>query len=368
MRQDGVRRKIWYDECWRMMRVGNGHLAARLSAQQKLARQWGIGVWLIFHKLKDLSGTSPAMREIAEGMLSETGTRVSYHQAADQLEFTQQMLALTDTEASEIGGLDVGESLWQVEIRGKMRSFLIEHVYSGEEWPLLQTNSKMLGKTDTINTDTPSSTTREWGEVAWQPGATPHGGRPGRWSASPPSWSALGGAGSPPTSQSPQGRPVRRRWVFLPIADVPRLLGSMVARRRAEHGVPGRAAAPSLAANGTLWRCIAARLSTCSRSPRWACCWCHCRDRAAGLRRRRGPGCSASPPRRATGAAPGSGSRGERVRSAGHGWGDAPRRHRCTRARTLCCWSARPAQARAPASCTEPSPTRSGGGIDVDQA
>jgi type IV secretory pathway VirB4 component len=167
MRQDGIRRKIWYDECWRMMRVGNGHLAARLSAQQKLARQWGIGVWLIFHKLKDLSGTSPAMREIAEGMLSETGTRVSYHQAADQLEFTQQMLALTDTEASEIGGLDVGESLWQVEIRGTMRSFLVEHVYSGEEWPLLQTNSKMLGQADTSNTDTPSvDDAEEWGEVA----------------------------------------------------------------------------------------------------------------------------------------------------------------------------------------------------------
>src|SRR4029077_5395277 len=105
------------------------------------------------HKLKDLSGTSPAMREIAEGMLSETGTRVSYHQAADQLEFTQQMLALTDTEAGEIGGLDVGESLWQVEIRGKMRSFLVEHVYSSTEWPLLQTNSKMLGQVDTVNTD-----------------------------------------------------------------------------------------------------------------------------------------------------------------------------------------------------------------------
>jgi type IV secretory pathway VirB4 component len=153
MRQDGVRRKIWYDECWRMMRVGNGHLAARLSAQQKLARQWGIGVWLVFHKIKDLSGTSTAMREIAEGMLSETGTRVSYHQAADQLDFTQEMLALTDTEAGEIGSLDVGESLWQIEIRGKMRSFLVEHIYSSDEWPLLQTGSKMLGRSDTINTD-----------------------------------------------------------------------------------------------------------------------------------------------------------------------------------------------------------------------
>jgi hypothetical protein len=174
MRQDGVRRKIWYDECWRMMRVGNGHLAARLSAQQKLARQWGIGVWLIFHKIKDLSGTSPAMREIAEGMLSETGTRVSYHQATDQLEFTQEMLALTDTEASEIGSLDVGESLWQIEIRGKMRSFLIEHLYSQEEWPLLQTNSKMLGNScvftnseveNTINTDAAARDDQEWGEV-----------------------------------------------------------------------------------------------------------------------------------------------------------------------------------------------------------
>lgn len=153
MRQDGVRRKIWYDECWRMMRVGNGHLAARLSAQQKLARQWGIAVWLVFHKIKDLSGTSPAMREIAEGMLSETGTRVSYHQASDQLDFTQEMMALTDTETSEIGGLDVGESLWQIEIRGKMRSFLVEHLYSSGEWPLLQTNSKMLGESETTNTE-----------------------------------------------------------------------------------------------------------------------------------------------------------------------------------------------------------------------
>src|SRR5947208_4727594 len=113
-----------------MMRVGNGHLAARLSAQQKLARQWGIAVWLIFDKIKDLSGTSPAMREIAEGMLSETGTRVSYHEGADQLEFTQEMLALTDTETSEIGRLDVGESLWQIEIRGTLQSFLVAHAYS----------------------------------------------------------------------------------------------------------------------------------------------------------------------------------------------------------------------------------------------
>jgi hypothetical protein len=142
-----------------MMRIGNGHLAVRLSAQQKLARQWGIAVWLVFHKIKDLSGTSPAMREIAEGMLSETGTRVSYHQAADQLGFTQEMLDLTGTEANEIGGLDVGESLWQIEIRGKMRSFLVEHVYSSIEWPLLQTSSKMLGQADTTNTDSDSSDT-----------------------------------------------------------------------------------------------------------------------------------------------------------------------------------------------------------------
>ena len=53
MRQDGVRREIWYDEYWRMMRVGNGYLASRLSAAQKLARQWGIAVWLVFHKIKD---------------------------------------------------------------------------------------------------------------------------------------------------------------------------------------------------------------------------------------------------------------------------------------------------------------------------
>ncbi|MGI8458647.1 MAG: hypothetical protein ACR2LI_11110 [Propionibacteriaceae bacterium] len=169
MRQDGVRRKIWYDECWRIMRVGNGHLAARLSAQQKLSRQWGIAVWLVFHKIKDLSGTSPAMREIAEGMLSETGTRVSYHQAADQLEFTQEMLALTDVEASEIGGLDVGESLWQVEIRGKLCSYLVEHLYSQLDWPLLQTSSKMLGIADSINTDLPDPSDaqeEESGELA----------------------------------------------------------------------------------------------------------------------------------------------------------------------------------------------------------
>jgi hypothetical protein len=176
MRQDGVRRKIWYDECWRIMRVGGGHLAARLSAQQKLARQWGIAVWLVFHKIKDLSGTSPAMREIAEGMLSETGTRVSYHQAADQLDFTQEMLALTDTEASEIGALDVGQSLWQVEIRGKMHSFLVEHLYSQQEWPLLQTNSKMLGISREFENSEPEPTVpagadeegddRECGEVA----------------------------------------------------------------------------------------------------------------------------------------------------------------------------------------------------------
>ena len=73
------------------------------------------------------------MREIAEGMLSETGTRGSYHQAADQLDFTQEMMPLTDTEASETGGLDIGESRCQIEIRAKMCSFLVKPLYSSEQ-------------------------------------------------------------------------------------------------------------------------------------------------------------------------------------------------------------------------------------------
>ena len=145
MRQDGVQRYVVYDECWRLMRFAG--LVRRLSAQQKLARQWGCANALVAHRISDLLSAAPDSVEIAKGLLAETAIRILYKQASDQIAATQEALDLTDVAADLLPRLDPGFALWMIG----NRSFYVEHVVGDLEIPVVLNGSKMHGEVDDTN-------------------------------------------------------------------------------------------------------------------------------------------------------------------------------------------------------------------------
>jgi hypothetical protein len=145
MRQDGVQRYVVYDECWRLMRFAG--LVRRLSAQQKLARQWGCANALVAHRISDLLSAAPDSVEIAKGLLAETAIRILYKQASDQVGATQEQLDLTDVAADMLPRLDPGFALWLIG----SRSFYVEHIVGDLEIPVVLNGSKMHGIIDNTN-------------------------------------------------------------------------------------------------------------------------------------------------------------------------------------------------------------------------
>lgn len=132
------------DECWRQVRYPA--ILRRISEGQKLARgddqTTGSATIMALHRISDLMGASPEVRELAMGLLADTSTRIVYGQASDQLAATQAALSLTDRETAMLPGFGQGEGLWKI---GAHHSAVVHHqiLRGGLEWPLIETDSRM---------------------------------------------------------------------------------------------------------------------------------------------------------------------------------------------------------------------------------
>lgn len=129
------------DEGWRFF----SHLGAAMWLQEafKLARQHGLQNVIVMHRLSDLqaAGTRDSQQvKIAEGLVSDTETRVIYGQPRDQIPLLREILALSETELDLVPQLPRGEALWQV---GRRR-FLVYHRLSGFERQVVDTDARML--------------------------------------------------------------------------------------------------------------------------------------------------------------------------------------------------------------------------------
>lgn len=131
------------DECWRQIRYP--HIVRRISEGQKLARgddvTSGSATIIALHRISDLMGAEPDVRELALGLLADCSTRIIYNQADDQVPITRSALNLTDVEAELLPRLPQATALWKVN----QRSFLVDHMVlrDGYEWDLIQTDSRM---------------------------------------------------------------------------------------------------------------------------------------------------------------------------------------------------------------------------------
>lgn len=140
----GGRRLLVYDEAWRLMSYPS--LLARMDAQWRLARHYGIANLLIFHKLTDLENVGDQgsrMRALASSLLANAESRIVYRQESDQLGTTAKILGLTDTERSLLPGLGIGQGLWKI----KERSFVVQHQLHPAELELFDTTQRMNAET-----------------------------------------------------------------------------------------------------------------------------------------------------------------------------------------------------------------------------
>ena len=118
------------DEVWALLE--NEWTVRHLQARLKLCRHWGICNILICHRLSDLraqSADGTAAHKVAAGLLGDTGTRIFFQQAPDQVSDAQELLGLTDVEAQLLPRLVRGRALWRV---GEL-SAVVQHVLSPRE-------------------------------------------------------------------------------------------------------------------------------------------------------------------------------------------------------------------------------------------
>lgn len=144
-RPDAGFRYLVLDEAWRLL----SHLgtARWLRSSLKLARQYGVANILVLHRLSDLVSAGDAgseQRALAEGLLSDTETRVIYAQPDGEITPAAELLGLSDEERSRIPNLPRAQSLWKV---GRT-THLVTHVLADDEWNIVHTDDRMVDNND----------------------------------------------------------------------------------------------------------------------------------------------------------------------------------------------------------------------------
>ncbi len=92
-----------YDEAWRLM--AQPALLARMQAQWKLSRAWGLANLMIVHRLSDLDAVGDAgsqSRGLAQGLLGDTATRILYNEPYDEATAARRVLGLAAVEADQL--------------------------------------------------------------------------------------------------------------------------------------------------------------------------------------------------------------------------------------------------------------------------
>jgi hypothetical protein len=128
------------DEAWAIL--ANLGVARWLQASWKLSRAYGVANLAVLHRLSDLQAVGAAGSEqvgLAEGLLSDSETRVVYAQPAGEVPRASELLSLSPTECELLPQLRRGVALWKV---GR-RAFLVQHLLSPLERELVDTDAAM---------------------------------------------------------------------------------------------------------------------------------------------------------------------------------------------------------------------------------
>ena len=137
----GGQRLVVYDEAWRLM--AQPSLLARMQAQWKLSRAWGLANLMVVHRLSDLDAVGERgseARGLAQGLLADTATRILYNEPYDEAQAAGRVLGLSSVEVAQLPDLGRGEGLWRVN----ERSFVVRHLLTPGELALFSTDARMV--------------------------------------------------------------------------------------------------------------------------------------------------------------------------------------------------------------------------------
>jgi type IV secretory pathway VirB4 component len=128
------------DEAWAIL--ANLGIARWLQMSWKLSRAFGVSNMAVLHRLSDLRAVGAADSEqvnLAQGLLSDSETRVVYAQPPGEVADATALLSLSTTEAELLPHLRRGVALWKVA----NRSFLVEHLLGAHERAFVDTDRAM---------------------------------------------------------------------------------------------------------------------------------------------------------------------------------------------------------------------------------
>jgi hypothetical protein len=128
------------DEAWAIL--SNLGVARWLQSSWKLSRAFGVSNIAVLHRVSDLRSVGASDSEqvaLAQGLLSDSETRVVYAQSPGELDAAAELLSLSATEADLLPQLRRGVALWKVG----QRSFLVQHRLSATERSMVDTDAAM---------------------------------------------------------------------------------------------------------------------------------------------------------------------------------------------------------------------------------
>ncbi|HEX3333098.1 MAG TPA: hypothetical protein VHS57_02080 [Acidimicrobiales bacterium] len=128
------------DEAWAIL--SNLGVARWLQSSWKLSRAFGVSNVAVLHRVSDLRSVGASDSEqvaLAQGLLSDSETRVVYAQAPGELAAAAELLSLSHTEVELLPQLRRGIALWKVG----QRSFLVQHRLSTSERRIVDTDAAM---------------------------------------------------------------------------------------------------------------------------------------------------------------------------------------------------------------------------------
>ncbi len=128
------------DEAWAIL--SNLGVARWLQSSWKLSRAFGVSNVAVLHRVSDLRSVGASDSEqvaLAQGLLSDSETRVVYAQSPGELEAATELLSLSATETDLLPQLRRGIALWKVG----QRSFLVQHRLSATERFMVDTDAAM---------------------------------------------------------------------------------------------------------------------------------------------------------------------------------------------------------------------------------
>jgi hypothetical protein len=131
------------DEAWAIL--SNLGVARWLQSSWKLSRAFGVSNVAVLHRVSDLRSVGASDSEqvgLAQGLLSDSETRVVYAQSPGELEAAAELLSLSATEMELLPQLRRGVGLWKVG----QRSFLVQHRLCGIERQIADTDAAMTGR------------------------------------------------------------------------------------------------------------------------------------------------------------------------------------------------------------------------------